>query len=155
MVNSAQATEKRECALEGKVHSITQRTAATRKALEHPRRWRHQRRSARLNCWEDHHQRTGLAKETISAGADKIDVRAPRKGGREDNTQVHVLLDQGQGHAAKMYAAVRATAQRTKDHGGRFGGAVTKREAPANAPSMHRATFRSACDAVKMTKSSA
>ena len=29
--------------------------AATREALGHPRRWRHQRVSARLNCWEENH----------------------------------------------------------------------------------------------------
>ena len=29
----------------------SQCTAATGEALGHPRRWRHQRRSARLNCW--------------------------------------------------------------------------------------------------------
>ena len=79
----------------------------------------------------------GLVKETIPARTDKIDVRAQRKGGREDNTQVPVLLDQRQGNAAKMYTAVRAAAQRTKDHSGGLGGADTKIETPANAPSMH------------------
>ena len=42
------------------------------------------------------------------------------------------MLDQRQGNAAKMYTAVRATAQRTKDHGGGLGGTDTKRETPAN-----------------------
>ena len=36
-----------------------------------------------------------------------------------------------------MYAAVRAAAQRTKDHGGGVGGADTEGEAPANTPGMH------------------
>ena len=75
--------------------------------------------------------------ETIPAKRDEIDVRAPRKGGRENNPQVPVLLDQRQRNAAKMYTAVRAAAQRTKDHGGGLGGADTKRETPTNAPSVH------------------
>ena len=45
---------------------------------------------------EDLHQgtkHTGLVKETIPAGAEKIDVRAPRESGREDNAQIPVLLN--------------------------------------------------------------
>ena len=36
-----------------------------------------------------------------------------------------------------MNTPVRAAAQRTEDHGGGFGGANTKGEAPANTPGMH------------------
>ena len=78
---------------------------------------------------------TSLVKETTPR--EKVDVRAPREGGRENNTQVPVLLNQRQGNAAKMYTEARTTAQRTKDHGGGFGGANTKGEAPANTPGMH------------------
>ena len=37
---------------------------------------------------------TGLVKETIPAGAEKLDVRAPRESGGEDNAQTPVLLNQ-------------------------------------------------------------
>ena len=80
---------------------------------------------------------TGLVKETIPAGAEKVDVRAPRESGREDNAQMPVLLDEGQGNATEVNTAVRAAAQRTEDHSGGFGGANTKGEAPANTPGMH------------------
>ena len=73
-------------------------------------------------------------KETISAGAQKVDVKAPRESGGEDNAQVPVLLDQRQGNATKVNTPVRAAAHRTEDHSGRFGGANTKGEAPANNP---------------------
>ena len=33
---------------------------------------------------------TGLVKETVPAGAEKVDVRAPRESGREDNAQIPV-----------------------------------------------------------------
>ena len=79
----------------------------------------------------------GLVKETIPARPDEVDVRAPRKGGRKDNAQRPGLLDQRQGNAAKMYTAVQATAQRTKDRCGGLDGADTHRETPANALSMH------------------
>ena len=75
---------------------------------------------------------TGLVKETIPAGAEKIDVRAAR-----DNAQIPVLLNQGQGNATKVNTAVRAAAQRTEYHSGGFGAANTKGEAPANTPGMH------------------
>ena len=142
----------------------SQCTAATREALGHPRRWRHQRRSARKGgrivsnelkpqeelerTWvtktEEEKERktftkapsTGLVKETIPAGAEKVDVRAPRESGREDNAQIPVLLNQGQGNATEVNIAVRAAAQRTEDHGGGCG-ANTKGEAPANTPTMH------------------
>ena len=80
---------------------------------------------------------TGLVKETIPARAQKVDVRAPRESGGEDNAQIPVLLNQRQGNATKVNTAVRAAAQRTEDHGGGFGGANTKGEAPANTPGMH------------------
>ena len=80
---------------------------------------------------------TGLVKETIPAGAEKVDVRAPRESGREDNAQIPVLLNQGQGNATEVNTAVRAAAQRTEDHSGGFGGANTTGEAPANTPGMH------------------
>ena len=148
----------------------SQCTAATREALGHQRRWRHQRPSARLNCWRaggiisneletkrrarenigDENGRregeretftkapsTGLVKKTIPAGAEKVDVRAPRESGREDNAQIPVLLNQGQGNATEVNTAVRAAAQRTEDHSGGFGGADTKGEAPANTLGMH------------------
>ena len=131
----------------------SQCTAATGEALGHPRRWRHQRRSARLNCWRaegssgnelktkrraqenigDENGRregeretftkapsTGLVKETIPAGAEKLDVRAPKESGRKDNAQIPVLLDQGLGNATEVNTAVRAAAQRTENHGGGF-----------------------------------
>ena len=63
-------------------------------------------------------------------------MRAPRERGREDNAQIPVLLDEGQGNAARVYTAVRAAAQRTKDHCGGIGGANTTGEAPANTPGM-------------------
>ena len=78
---------------------------------------------------------TGLVKETIPAGAEKLDVRAPRESGREDNAQIPVLLNLRQGNATEVNTAVRAAAQRTEDHSGGFGGANT--EAPANTPGMH------------------
>ena len=80
---------------------------------------------------------TGLVKETIPAGAQEVNVRAPRESGGEDDAQVPVLLNQGQGNATEVNTAVRAAAQRTKDHGGGFGGANTKGEAPTNTPGMH------------------
>ena len=78
---------------------------------------------------------TGLVRKTISTGAEKFDVRAPRESGGEDNAHIPVLLNQGQGNATKVNTAVRAAAQRTEDHGGGFGGANTKGE--ANTPGMH------------------
>ena len=75
----------------------------------------------------------GLMKETIPAGAEKVDVRAPRESGERG----HVLLDQGQGNATEVNTAVRAATQRTEDHSGGFGGADTKGESPANTPGMH------------------
>ena len=80
---------------------------------------------------------TGLVAETIPAGAEKVDVRAPRESGREDNAQIPVLLNQGQGNATELNTTVRAAAQRTQDHSGGFGGANTKGEAPTNTPGMH------------------
>ena len=68
---------------------------------------------------------TGLVKETIPAGAERVDVRAPRESGGEDNAQIPLLLDQGQGNATEVNTAVRAAAQRTEDHSGGFGGADT------------------------------
>ena len=56
---------------------------------------------------------TGLVKETIPARAEKVDVRAPRECGREDNAQIPVLLDQGQENATEVNTAVRAAAHRT------------------------------------------
>ena len=53
---------------------------------------------------EQERGRPSPVEEAISARTE-IDVRAPRKGGRENNTQVPVLLDQRQG----MYTAVKAT----------------------------------------------
>ena len=64
-------------------------------------------------------------------------MRAPRESGREDNAEIPVLLNQGQGNATEVNTAVRAVAQGTEDHGGGFGGANTKGEAPANTPGMH------------------
>ena len=62
-----------------------------------------------------------------------------------------MVLDQVERDAAKMCTAVRATAQRSNDHDGRFREA--KKEAPANPPSMHRSRkFNSRHDG-KMTKS--
>ena len=72
---------------------------------------------------------TGLVKETIPAGAQEVDVRAPRESGREDNAQIPVLLDQGQGNATEVNPAVRAAAQRTEDHSGGFGGRHQRRNA--------------------------
>ena len=80
---------------------------------------------------------TGLMKETIPAGAQKLDVRAPRESGGEDNAQIPVLLNQGHGNATEVSTAVRAAAHRTEDHSGGFGGANTKGEAPANTPGVH------------------
>ena len=80
---------------------------------------------------------TGLVKETIPTGTEKVDVRAPRESGREDNAQIPVLLNQGQGNAPEVNTAVRAAAQRTEDHKGRFGGANTQGEAPPNTPGLH------------------
>ena len=76
-------------------------------------------------------------KETIPAVAEKVDVRAPRESVGEDNAQVPVLLDLGQGNATEVNTAVRAAAHRTEDHSGGFGGADTKGEAPTNTPGMH------------------
>ena len=67
---------------------------------------------------------TGLVKETIPAGAEKVDVRASRDSGFEDSAQIPVLLNQVQGNATEVNTAVRAVAQRTEDRGG-FGGANT------------------------------
>ena len=61
---------------------------------------------------------------------------AKRERGK-DNAQIPVLLNQRQGNATEVNTAVRAAAQRTEDHGGGYGGANTKGEAPANTPSMH------------------
>ena len=80
---------------------------------------------------------TGLVKETIPVGAQKLDVRASRESGGEDNAQIPVLLNQGQGNATEVNTAVRAAAHRTEDHSGGFGGANTKGEAPANTQGMH------------------
>ena len=52
---------------------------------------------------------TGLVKKTIPRGTEKVDVRAPRESGREDNAQIPVLLDQGQGNATEVNTAVRAS----------------------------------------------
>ena len=89
---------------------------------------------------------TGLVKETIPAGAEKVNVRVLRESGREDNAQIPVLVDLGQGNASKVNAAVRAAAQRTENHCGGLGGADTKGDAPANTPGTHtsRAISRSA-----------
>ena len=62
----------------------------------------------------------GLVKETIPAGAEKADVRAPRESGGEGSAQIPVLLGQGQGNATEVYTPVRAAAQRTEDHSGGF-----------------------------------
>ena len=77
---------------------------------------------------------TGLIKEMIPAGAEKLDVRAPRESGGKNDTEIPQLLKQGQGNATEVNTAVRAAAQRTEDG---FGGANTKGEAPANTPGMH------------------
>ena len=81
---------------------------------------------------------TGLVEETIPTGAEKVDVRAPRQSGREDNAQIPVLLDQGQGNATELNTVVRAAAQSTEDHSGGFGGTNTKGETPADTPGMYR-----------------
>ena len=75
---------------------------------------------------------TGLVKETIPAGAEKVDVRAARESGGEVNAQIPVLPRQG--NATEVNTAVRAAAQRTEDHSGGIGGANTKGGAPANTP---------------------
>ena len=96
------------------------------------------KRRARENTGDENGRREG-ERETFSkavekddpAGAEKVDVRAPRERG-EDNAQV--LLNQGQGNATEVNTAVWAAAQRTEDHSGGFGGADTKGEAPSNTP---------------------
>ena len=171
MVDSAQATEKRECSPDGKVQSFTDSkfpvhcsnrgsagpseevaTPATEcevELLEGRRIISNKLETEggpRENIGDETRRRegkretftkapsAGLVKETIPVRADNVDVRAPRKGGRKDNAEIPVLLDQGQGNAAKVHTAVRA-AQRTKDHSCGLGGADTKGEAPANTPS--------------------
>ena len=46
---------------------------------------------------------TGLVKETIPAGAEKVDARAPRESGEEDNALIPVLLDHGQENTPGMH----------------------------------------------------
>ena len=61
-------------------------------------------------------------------GAEKVDVRASRENGGEDNAQIPVLY-QGQGNATEANTAVRAAAHRTEDHSGGFEGANQRRSA--------------------------
>ena len=74
---------------------------------------------------------TGLVKETIPAGAQKVDVRAPRESGGEDNAQIPVLLDQRQGNHQGEHSSQGGRAEDRRPWCG-FGGANTKGEAPAS-----------------------
>ena len=161
MVYSTQAPEKRESAPKGKVKSITDvkfpvycsnkgsagpsekvATPATEcevELLEGRRIVSNElktKRRARENICDENRRKEGERKETIPAGEEKVDRRAPRESGGEDNAQILVQLNQGQGNATEVNTAVRAAAQRTEDHSVGLG-ADTKRETPANAPGSH------------------
>ena len=144
VVNSTQAPEKRESAPKGKVPS-SHCTAAIGESLGVVELLKGGRivsnvlkteRSAREDVGDENGRKRrrlgdlhqGTVKETIPAGAERVDVRAPRVG--EDNAQIPALLDQGQGNATEVNTAVRTAAQRTEDHSGGSGGANTKGEAP-------------------------
>ena len=73
---------------------------------------------------------TGLVKETIPAGAEKVDVRAARESGGEVNAQIPVLPRARERHRGEHSSQGR----RAEDHSGGIGGANTKGEAPANTP---------------------
>ena len=60
---------------------------------------------------------TGLVKETISMGAEKLDVRAKREWGRGQRPNF-CSAGPGQGNATEVNTAIRAAGQRTEDHGG-------------------------------------
>ena len=131
---STQAPEKRESAPKGKVQSVTDAKfpvscwnrgsaggdTATEWEVEILKGRRivsnelENKRRTRENIGDENGRRegerkkapsTGLVKETIPARAEKVDVRAPRESGGEDNAQILVLLDQGQGNAAEVYTA--------------------------------------------------
>ena len=127
MVNNTQAPEKRESALKGKVQSVTNTkfpvycsnrgsagsseevtTPATERQVELLKGGSENGRGEGERETFTKTPGTGLVKETIPAGAQKVDMRAPRESGGEDTP-----------------------------NGGRFGGANTKGEAPANTPGMH------------------
>ena len=63
--------------------------------------------------------------EAVAARAEEVNVGAPGKSGRMNNTEVPVLWDEWQGGAAKMHGAVWTTAERTEDHDRRFSGTNT------------------------------
>ena len=114
MVDSAQAPEKRESASKGSAGpSEKVATPATECEVELLKGRRiasnelKSKRRARENIGDENGRRegeretftkapsTGLVKETIPAGRERVDVRAPRD--REDNAQSVVLVANGKG----------------------------------------------------------